>query len=216
MSAHQGSQKSGLLERLRFRNACRRNDDEFLKAFSDPFTALKAELLGRSVAIVGNARALAETSHGPKIDAADIVVRINAAPMPSANSHGTRTDWLALAVSMKEKNGEALRPARIIWMSHKRKRLPLWVARRPGFFLYPLADFRALANKLGAPPTTGLMMIDFITRSGVDRVDLYGFDFFASLSLTGRRSAEQVPHDFAAEKAWFEELAHRDGRVRLN
>ncbi|MBS0565700.1 MAG: hypothetical protein JSR87_14890, partial [Proteobacteria bacterium] len=41
------------------------------------------------------------------------------------------------------------------------------------------------------------------------------FDFFASLSLTGSRSAAQVPHDFTAERAFVEALAARDGRVSL-
>ncbi len=211
-----GGLRVGLVQRLRFRQACRRNDDTILGALSDPVAALKSELLERRVAIVGNARALADTAHGASIDGCDLVIRINRAPMPDPRSHGTRTDWLALATTLKEERAATLRPQRILWMSHKRKRLALWVALRSGFFLYPMAEFEALRDKLGAPPTTGLMMIDFVSRSGAESIELFGFDFFASLSLTGRRKASQVPHDFSAERRWVEQLAARDRRIRVN
>ena len=74
---------------------------------------------------------------------------------------------------------------------------------------------RAFREALAAPPTTGAMMIDLCLRSGLARLDLYGFDFFASRSLSGSRSAEQVPHDFAAEAAWVEDRAARDPRLRV-
>ena len=101
-------------------------------------------------------------------------------------------------------------------MSHKRKRLPYWVARRPGFFLYPHTEFHTLSDRLGAPPTTGAMIIDFVVSSTAASIDLYGFDFFSSLSLTGRRTAAQLPHDFAAEKAWVQALADRDPRLKIS
>ena len=100
-------------------------------------------------------------------------------------------------------------------MSHKRKRLDWRIATSPGFYLHPLPDYQRLRDRLKAPPTTGLMMIDLLAASGLARLHLYGFDFFASLSLTGSRTADQVPHDFAAERAFAEALAARDGRIML-
>lgn len=186
-----------------------------LAALSAGRDSLMAALEGRRVALVGNARALAGQAHGAEIDAADLVIRINRAPMPSAVSHGTRTDWLALATGIGGVELDRIRPGRILWMSHKRKRLPWRVATSPGFYLHPLAAFRRLKSTLGAPPTTGLMMIDLCAASGLAALTLYGFDFFASLSLTGSRSAAQVPHDFAAERAFVEALAARDARISL-
>ena len=203
-------------EALRFYLARARRDEDALAAWSDRRRTLVQELAGRRVAIVGNARSLAGRSQGAQIDAADLVIRINRAPRPAAASHGARTDWLALAVRLREREGARIAPRRILWMSHKRKRLPLWVARSPGFYLYPLAEFAALSRKLGAPPTTGLMMIDLVSRSQARRIELYGFDFFASRSLSGRRSAARVPHDFAAERGWVEALMRIDARLRLN
>jgi hypothetical protein len=173
-------------------------------------------LQGKRVALVGNARALADGTWGAAIDAADLVIRINRAPMPSPLSHGARTDWLALATSIGAGDLARVRPGRILWMSHKRKRLSWRTASSPGFYLHPVADFERLKQALGAPPTTGLMMIDLLAASGMTALDLYGFDFFASLSLTGSRAADQVPHDFPSERTFVERLIARDGRISLH
>ena len=177
--------------------------------------ALMTALAGKTVALVGNARSLAEKSEGPRIDAADLVIRINRAPMPSPDSHGHRNDWLALATAISAADMGRITPARILWMSHKRKRLTWREAKSPGFYLHPLPDFLRLRDQLGAPPTTGLMMIDLLAASSLARLDLYGFDFFASLSLTGSRTAAEVPHDFAAERAFVVALIARDARIAL-
>lgn len=43
-------------------------------------------------------------------------------------------------------------------------------------------------------------MTDLLARSTATKITLYGFDFFASLSLSGRRTSAQVPHNFQAER----------------
>lgn len=198
---------------LRFYMARLMGNDALLSTLSVPQADLLAGLAGRRVALVGNARALAEGAHGPAIDAADLVIRINLAPMPAAQSHGTRTDWLALAVRLGAKDRARIAPDRILWMSPKRKRLDWGTAKSPGFYLHPLATYQALKDRLGAPPTTGAMMIDLLSRSDMAGLTLYGFDFFASKSLSGRRAASDVPHDFAAESAWVADLIAHDARI---
>jgi Glycosyltransferase family 29 (sialyltransferase) len=182
-----------------------------LTALSLPMPEVLARFKG-AVALVGNARSLSETTFGTEIDAADTVIRINRAPMPSATSHGTRTDALALATSIDAETLARLDPALILWMSHKRKRLTWAVASHEGFVLPPLEAFNRLKTQLRAPPTTGLLMIDLLLRSPATQVTLYGFDFFASNSLTGSRTAAQVPHDFNAERQFVEALLARDRR----
>ncbi|SFX45181.1 Glycosyltransferase family 29 (sialyltransferase) [Paracoccus pantotrophus] len=201
------------MNRLGFLVARTLRDEGALQRLSAPQSALLDDLAGKRVALVGNARALAEARHGAQIDAADLVIRINRAPMPSAESHGSRTDWLALAVRLSDADRARIAPARLLWMSPKRKRLDWRTASSPGFYLHPLSDYRALMARLGAPPTTGAMMIDLIARSQMARLELYGFDFFASLSLSGRRTAEQVPHDFKGESEWVRELILADRRI---
>ncbi|HEY0212560.1 MAG TPA: glycosyltransferase family 29 protein [Paenirhodobacter sp.] len=184
-----------------------------LAAMSVPQVGLLADLAGRRVALVGNARALAATAHGADIDAHDLVVRINHAPMPAPVSHGTRTDWLALAVRLGAADNARLHPARRLWMSHKRKRLDWDTATSPGFYLHPLADYAGLRARIGAPPTTGAMLIDLFSRSDMAGLTLFGFDFFASQSLSGSRTAEQVPHDFSAEARFVQDLMAQDHRI---
>lgn len=200
---------------LRFRLARALRDEAALGGRSVAAAAMLGDLAGRRVALVGNARALAAGRAGAEIDGHDIVIRINRAPMPAAASHGTRCDWLALAVRMAAAELVRLDPKLVLWMSHKRKRLP-WAAVTRRFYLYPQADIRRLWQALGAQPTTGLMLIDLLAGSAAAAVDLYGFDFFASRSLTGSRTAEKVPHDFAAERAWVEALIAADRRLVLH
>lgn len=200
---------------LRFYAARLMRDEAILQQLSVPQGNLLADLEGRSVALIGNARALAETDHGARIDAADLVVRINRAPMPAIRSHGGRCDWLALAVRLPEAERARIAAGRFLWMSPKRKRLDWKTATSPGFYLHPLSDYQALSDRLAAPPTTGAMMIDLLLRSRLASLTLYGFDFFASQSLSGRRTAQQVPHDFGAEAAWVRALTERDERLRL-
>lgn len=204
-----------ILPRLTFATARLLRAEGPMADLSVPQADLLAALRGRRVALIGNARALADSAHGAEIDAADLVIRINRAPMPAPASHGTRTDWLALATRLPDADRARLNPDRILWMSPKRKRLDWHSARAPGFYLHPLDDIAALHGRLAAPPTTGAMMIDLAMRSDLAALTLYGFDFFASLSLSGRRGAADVPHDFAAEAAWVEDVATHDPRLTV-
>ena len=203
------------MNKLRFYAARTLRDESALAALSVPQEDLLAELAGRTVALVGNARALAQAAHGAAIDAADRVVRINRAPRAAPTSHGTRTDWLALAVRLEDADLARIAPRRILWMSPKRKRLGYRIAQDAGFYLHPLADYHALRDRLAAPPSTGAMMIDLLLRADLARLTLFGFDFFASQSLSGRRTAAQVPHDFGAEAAWVADLQRRDARLTV-
>ncbi|RJL03983.1 hypothetical protein D3P06_09850 [Paracoccus aestuarii] len=203
------------MTRLAFLAARLMRRESPLAALSVDQPALLADLAGCHVALIGNARALAQGDHGAAIDAADRVIRINRAPMPAPRSHGRRTDWLALATRLPDADRARLAPGRILWMSPKRKRLDWTTARSPGFYLHPLDDITALRDRLGAPPTTGAMMIELCLRADLASLTLYGFDFFASLSLSGGRGAAQVPHDFAAEGDWVADLLRQDARLRL-
>lgn len=186
-----------------------------LMQLSVPQGELLEALRGKSIALIGNARALANSNSGAEINAADLIIRINRAPMPSPQSHGTRTDWLALAVRLSDKDRKRLNPDRILWMSHKRKRLDWQSATSSGFYLHPLPDFQHLKAAIQAQPTTGAMLIDLLLKSELASLTLYGFDFFASQSLSGSRTAEQVPHDFNAEADYINRLADRDPRLTI-
>lgn len=203
------------MNRLGFLIARTLRDEAALQSLSAPQSELLGDLAGKRVALIGNARALAQAHHGTTIDAADLVIRINRAPMPAATSHGTRTDWLGLAVRLGDADRARIAPGRVLWMSPKRKRLDWQTAHSPGFYLHPLPAVRELEQALGAPPSTGIMTAALVLAAPVAALTLYGFDFFASLSLSGSRGKADVPHDFAAEAAWFAARAEADVRLRI-
>nr|WP_154335599.1 glycosyltransferase family 29 protein [Paracoccus sp. S-4012] len=191
-------------------------DERALAGLSAPLADLRAELDGKRVALIGNARALAGTRQGAEIDAHDVVIRINRAPIPSPESHGTRTDWLGLGISLPAEDRARLAPRRSLYMAAKRRHLDWCTASSSGFYLHPRSAVARLAAALGAKPTTGALLIDLLLASPLAALDLHGFDFFASRSLSGRRSAAQVPHDFSAEATWVERLIAADPRLRLH
>lgn len=187
--------------------------EAFLAQHSSSINDLHTDLSGKTVAIVGNARSLSNQSNGMNIDHCDLVIRMHAAPLPQADSHGTRTTWLALGMPVAQDIIDARDPDRLLWMAKKRKRVRARFAKRKGFYLHPKKEWDRMASTLHAPPTTGIMLIDFVAHSAAAEIHLFGFDFFTSLSLSGRRTAAQVPHDFAAEKLFTENLMARDQRV---
>lgn len=191
-------------------------NEDILSQFSIGEDDLFNRLAGKSVAIVGNARALGDTDFGTQIDQADIVIRINGAPLPNAQSHGRRTDWIAMSTPVATDIIKARAPSLILWMTSKRRRLPWALVKAYTLFLNPLSATETLIKTLGTRPTTGLMIIDTVSRSNANKIDLYGFDFFASLSLSGARTEAQVPHDFPSEKAYVDALIESDARVTLH
>ncbi|MDR0808590.1 MAG: glycosyltransferase family 29 protein [Gemmobacter sp.] len=189
-----------------------RNDAAF-QAASISVEELLTPLTGRRIALIGNARALAEGEYGTEIDAADLVIRINAAPIPSVRSHGSRTDWLGLAVRMPAARHRFLGHPRLLWMSPRLQRISWRVVSQPDFYRHPLARHAALRAKLGTGPTTGIMLIDLLADSPLAELRLYGFDFFASLSLSGPRTAADVGHNFEGEAEFVADLTKRDPRI---
>lgn len=60
------------------------------------------------------------------------------------------------------------------------------------------------------------MIIDLLARSSCARVDLYGFDFFNSQSLSCHTEKQMTHHDFDAEKKFVIDLCSKDSRFKLN
>jgi hypothetical protein len=166
--------------------------------------------------LVGNAASLSSNPAGQAIDRHDVVVRFNAAPLPSVISHGMRTTIIATSIVIEPGLVEARGAEHVFFMTPRPKYLPRWLTMRPDFFLYPVASHAALMREIGARPSTGMMMIDLLSRSPCADVDLYGFDFFGSASLSDSRPRKSVPHDFAAERGFVARLLQRDRRFRIN
>jgi hypothetical protein len=197
--------------------SCRKalQGDQYLAHLSLSEDALHALLEGKTVAIVGNARSLETQNYGAEIDAHDIVIRLNNAPIIAAASHGRRTDWMAVAKHISKQTLQTRNPDLLLWMPAHRKRLDWRMVNYSKFYLNSPERNDELKAKLGASSSVGCKTIDLIRRTNAAKVTLYGFDFFASLSLSGNRTADQVPHNFSAEKEMVENLIARDTRFSL-
>ncbi|WP_319825392.1 glycosyltransferase family 29 protein [Thalassovita sp.] len=204
-----------LPDRLKFHLARWRGDDAALAGWSGDPGDLARECRGGVVALVGNARALSQGGQGAMIDSADIVVRLNRAPMIAAHSHGCRTDWLAMSIRPLRETVTRTDPARLLWMTAKRKNLPYRLARDPRFHLAEATLSARMKQVLGASPSTGVMTLALLAALPARAIHVHGFDFFASRSLSGHRGAHQVPHDFRAEASWVHALCLMDPRVTL-
>ena len=175
-------------------------------------------IAGRTIALVGNARSLGNTCHGAAIDGCDLVVRLNAAPQAAAESHGRRTSWLAASIFVHTARLRVLQPKAMLWMSPKgRWRAAARYGWRGPLSFYPLPWWRELSAALGGSrPSTGLMMIDLLRRiGGFAELRLFGFDFFASGSLSERHIGAPPPHDFVRERQHVARLLDGTSRIRL-
>lgn len=173
-------------------------------------------LRGKSVALVGNARGLSLGSSGSAIDGHDVVIRCNRSPLPTSRSHGMRTDFIATSIELERAIMAEKGASHILWMSPPRNALPWWIVRWPNFFLYPQESHRALCANVGNRPTTGLMVIDLLQRSPCRSIDLYGFDFYRSQSLSSEQSRQETPHDYDSEESYVRQLMRNDARFSLN
>ena len=180
----------------------------------------KADLVeavaGKSVSVVGNARSLGRKRLGKDIDANDIVVRFNRAPIISRDLNGYRTDWLATSVPLEPEFIEALAVDRILWMSRRRHKMNMGVATARNLYLHPKQDVRRLAERAGVSrPSTGLMMIDLLAQLPCRSIELYGFDFYKSQSLSGHQSIDTTPHAFDREEIHVTDLIATDSRFKI-
>lgn len=181
--------------------------------------ALLGQLSGKRVAIVGNALSLGDKTYGADIDAHDLVVRFNGVKLPREVSHGRQTDWVATAIAFPEALAQAHGVRTVLWMTPNRKNLAPWMVKRggAGFYLHSPERHADLGARLGAPrPSTGVMVIDLVMQSAdVKVVSVFGFDFFASTSLSGAHTAASAPHDFAKERVFVQQRAAADPRLVL-
>ncbi len=169
---------------------------------------LREMVRGRTVALVGNASSIFEKKRGPEIDSQDIVVRMNAGFVTSPESQGTRTDvWVtSLAVPVEDVENR-FNPRIAIWATSKRSLLPSEY-RDASFdlLLHPLARWIQLRLSLGARPSTGAIIANYLANfCAPELVTTYGFDHFQTKTFYSN-SLRPGPHSASAEAAFFDAL----------
>lgn len=170
------------------------------------------------LALIGNAESLFSRRYGKEIDAHDTIARMNRAAILvtkffSTASHGSRTD---------------------AWFMWRHKEYETYKFQRPGFTmqmasweeldapnikLYPMEAFERLENELGAVPSTGLMVMDFLDRYTNHDVSVYGFDWKATPTFTDpKRETDKMLlaggslHDFNKEKEYVQQRFYTNTR----
>ena len=189
--------------------------ENYLFDFSLSEVELLSRLSDRSISLVGNARSLNEKSFGTDIDKNEIIIRLNRAPILSESSHGKKTSWIATATSLPNSLLALHNPEIILWMTPKVRKLGLNLINFSSFYLHKKKANEILKIKIGARPSVGLMIFDLIQKSEASKIDIFGFDFFESLSNSGRRTLEQVPHNFISEKDYFQAVSKTDTRIKF-
>lgn len=177
----------------------------------------------QTIALVGNASSLRDSSFGPEIDAADCVIRINQGAFVPLypESTGVRTDVLfltlnGLAIEKAWMYLRARRKARTVVAMSPHKRRVMGIDLKHLIPVYASEWHRELHDQLGARPSTGAMAVDLLRRTvdDVSQISVYGFDFWGSpTTYTG--IAQAAPHDPVAEEA-FVRGSLRPGAVHMS
>ena len=166
-----------------------------------------------SVALVGSAQSLLNSSFGPDIDSHDLVIRINQgafAPL-QPQSTGLRTDYLFITLTGGTNSakwsfiqrGKKVARRGVVLMSSKGRTL-FRIDLAPFFLHYPSEWHHALIDSLGHRPSTGAMAIDLLSRTmeNLSDLDVYGFDFFKTPDIAHGRN-RVVAHDADTEERYI-------------
>jgi len=184
-----------------------------------------AYLRGKTVAVVGNASSALEQENGEQIDAADVVVRLNAGvPGPEHYAAlGRRTDVLQTGNlrCMRASSRAIVVPPTMFWFAKPTRfgdaewaSIADGLTTRTGpWWRVPNASIAALRAEMGSPPSGGAIAVSVALKHAAE-VHVYGFSHFEGGSWWHRDrpramiSRKGVPgahdHDGAKERAWFE------------
>ena len=184
------------------------------------FAEIQAYCRGKRLAIVGNSSLLLEREDGARIDACDLVVRMNHGyPRASTlRATGSRTDiWVCSFNDRARQISERdLFKARYI-LRLQPDRAHLDPRLEPDVYVQEPIDYDELRRQLGGEfPSTGCMAIwFFLERVGaLADVQLFGFDFFQrpNFDRVGRAPFHDV-HNPEVERRFLTELVAKHAAV---
>lgn len=171
----------------------------------------------KTVALVGNAQSLFDSTHGELIDSHDVVVRLNKAASfwdgSYPVSHGTKTDVWGIWSAYNFKH-ELDKPVNIMQMGPQLRH----IAYRAGIEQFPEEDWIVLKKITTLDnPTTGLMMLFNILHSKPKSLSVFGFDWKDTPTWTDpeRVFDMECPHDYEGERKYVKHLEelHRSLRI---
>lgn len=215
-------------------------DDKFLNQINKIYDGqFDYDFSNKKVAIVGNSPNLLKTNLGNQIDEYDIVIRCNHSPIKGYEKHvGTKTAFRILSskvfgydeiTSLSKFDHEYLSN-----LNDQHFIIKMPIGRFPHHALYGFEKNFGGTNKItvikdsfqqeiiknlqNKEPSTGLFAT-ILFLSSVDRVDMFGFDFYKDMGNTKNlhyfEEVGHIPsHDFSQEHAIVNSLINT-GRVKL-
>jgi len=169
----------------------------------------------KKIALVGNASSIFDFKNGSRIDACDVVIRMNAGFIKNPDSQGKKTDILALSLALNvEDIVKEFNPKLVIWATSKRNLMPQnYKNNFFNFCLHPLIIWFKLRIRLNARPSTGAIMVNYLTKyCDSDKIELFGFDFFKTKTFYNQIH-HIGPHAPSKEEKFFKNLIF-SGRIQ--
>jgi len=174
------------------------------------------------VALVGNAQSQLQRQQGPDIDSHDVIIRMNRAaglwPAQAgdthdyASTHGTRTDIWTVWSGTDYRLGPLLKKFR----GHVLQLGPDQPDRGSAHWALSDEYFHLVRLRTGVQlPSSGLLLLNMLTDSEPDQVDVYGFDFKRTASYS-HSSIVTYPHEFDKEEIYCQEHVFSRPNFHLN
>ena len=161
------------------------------------------DLNNKKIAIVGNAQYLFNRRYGREIDNHDVIIRMNRAAILYTNkydyyTHGSKTDiWAMWRYDEYENVHHIVEPKYVIQMAYWEDSDAIHIN------YYEPTKLKKLIDISGCEvPSTGLMILDWVSYFDTSKVSVYGFDWKTTPTFTDPTRAidKDMPHDFAKEK----------------
>jgi glycosyltransferase involved in cell wall biosynthesis len=162
-------------------------------------SSFESLIQGKTVAVIGNAKSLLNQKLGDEIDKHDIVIRFNRALQYPINkiTHGSKTDiW----VVWQAKEYENIKP---ICEVQKTVQAAYFLGcENKNIEVAPGKVYDDLMSKLGKDPSSGLVILEWLSRLNPKSVSVYGFDWKETPSIHEKHTSNYMDtlHDFEKEK----------------
>ncbi|TVT57724.1 MAG: hypothetical protein FHK80_08245 [Azoarcus sp. PHD] len=170
----------------------------------DGISGLRHYLEGKRVVVIGNSESQFSQHLGARIDAHDVVVRMNLGSIRAPEHQGSRTD---VVFTSSEKLSAAMiddwfAPSWVVWATPKRDKMPDLSALGERLALHPVDIWEALHARIEpARPSTGLIALNFLfNHCRCAELAFAGFDFFASGTFYNRKFFGLIKHPRKASK----------------
>ena len=170
------------------------------------------ESLNQPLNVIGNAESIFSKTNGKIIDSLP-TIRFNRADIVDTESQGSRWDYLASSeINTFEKYNTQTPKFHTLIFTPNKKEFEYKV-RKAKFntrkIKLPIFQSEWLANKLSAPPSTGLQVLYYLSEMNNKNVSIFGFDFKKTRTFYETRNKGQ--HDYDKESAFVLKLIKQNG-----